>query len=144
MEQGSAEHSQFIPGVEAEFQLMTDVMTIPRPNECLVCYVFRMLDYGCDGHYWLRRFRDLRSPRATALERRVERLGGYCDCEMIMNAYRPNPSPWSLDDEFDDEEEQEWPVYEEGKPPCAGVRSNSTRSCSLWIAKNEIYWGCRF
>lgn len=136
MEQGSTGDSLFSAAVEGEFQALTEAMIMPRQNECLVCYVFRMLAYGCSGHHWLRRFRDTRAPRATALESRVERLGGYCDCEMIMNAFHPSPSPWYFYDE-EGREVGERPDGEE-KPACAGVRSNSTRHCSLWVAKNEF------
>ena len=33
-------------------------------------------------------------PRATALEHRLGRMGGYCDCEIFMNAYTPHHDLW--------------------------------------------------
>jgi hypothetical protein len=65
----------------------------PGENECLRCYLLRMLhESGCDGtHRWTLRWRDARAPRASGLIRGLERRGGYCDCEVIFNAYPGYP-----------------------------------------------------
>ena len=62
---------------------------LPGPRECLVCFVERMVvAYGCGNRlHWAALWRDRRAPRATALERRLQRSGGYCDCEVLANAY---------------------------------------------------------
>ena len=63
-------------------------LTVPgRDGECLLCFVARMLDdFGCDTTLrFAKHYRDLRAPRATALEARLGRIGGFCDCEIFMN-----------------------------------------------------------
>ncbi len=66
-----------------------------RPGECLCCYVGRLLDeYGCGCTLRFgRQHRDAVAPRATALERRLGYVGGYCDYEIVLNG-------WSLDQRF--------------------------------------------
>ena len=56
----------------------------------LVCFVDRMVaEHGCDGSLlWSVRFRDLRSPTATALENPLPRTG-RCDCMVLQKAYTP-------------------------------------------------------
>ena len=96
-------------------------LTEPDGAECLFCFVARMLDeHGCDTTLrWALRFRDLRAPRATGLERRLSRMGGFCDCEIFLNgmtlaprrvaplvqlppAYAPVAFPgWSADETTD-------------------------------------------
>lgn len=56
----------YTAGMEQELRVLSVAITEPLPGECLVCYVVRMLDFGCKGHRWLERYRDLRAPRATA------------------------------------------------------------------------------
>ncbi len=62
-------------------------LTEPDGAECLFCFVARMLgEHGCDTTLrWATRYRDLRAPRATALENRLFRMGGFCDCEIFLN-----------------------------------------------------------
>ncbi|HKS47124.1 MAG TPA: DUF2695 domain-containing protein [Amycolatopsis sp.] len=88
----------------------------PQDRECLTCYLGRMLaDFGCDDTLrWAKRWRDLRAPRATALERRLADKGGYCDCEVAMNVCP-----------------EQMPSPEDALPkPCAGVsRRGSTKPC---------------
>ena len=115
-----------------------DILAV-RPGECLCCYVGRLLDeYGCDCTLrFARQYRDAVAPRATALERRLGYVGGYCDCEIFLNG-------WSLDRTF-------WtPVREVTKdgivmqeeadeprelPPCATVRRGSIRPCRNWVRR---------
>ena len=107
-------------------------LTAPRPQECLACYVLRMLnEFGCDTTL---RFavahRDLRAPRATALEERLGRMGGFCDCEILLNGVRRAPHLRTYD-EFGDE------VAGEPMPECAGVRRGSTQGCSHWVRRRS-------
>ncbi len=128
----------------------------PEPLECLICYVHRMLlEFGCDCRLrFAAHYRDVRAPRATSLERRLGRMGGFCDCEIFFNSFELRPRYWVPDlaaaldefeddredeleqdekDEFgeDDEDEQErtWP---KPLPACRGVRAGSTQPCALW------------
>lgn len=86
----------------------------PGEHECLRCYLLRMLDEsGCDGsHRWTLRWRNARAPRASGLISRLQRQGGYCDCEVIFNAMPDYPEVDSI-------------------LPCAGVPEGSTRPCDL-------------
>ena len=102
--------------VEAELAEMSSRLTEPGERECLRCFLLRMLEqFGCDGtHRWTVRWRDLRSPGAKGLIRRLERQGACCcDCEVILNVY---------------------PYYPHTGPllPCAGVlRAGSSVPCDL-------------
>ncbi len=101
-------------------------LTDPHEGECVFCYVYRMLEFGClpDRFTWARRWRDLRAPRATGLERRLEARGGFCDCEIFINGWRPRDLP------FDEHGE---PVYPAVMPRCRRGRRGSTQPCSLWV-----------
>jgi len=57
--------------IERELRHLSIQITQPKPRECLHCYVYRMLEFGCTGLRWAKRYRDLRAPRATALDRRL-------------------------------------------------------------------------
>ena len=77
-----------VTDTERELRILSTALTEPHERECLLCYVHRMLEYGCTGLRWAVRYRDLRAPRATAMERRLGEKGGYCDCEIFLNGYR--------------------------------------------------------
>ncbi|NVM96497.1 DUF2695 domain-containing protein [Arthrobacter sp. AETb3-4] len=113
--------------MESELHQLSEAMTMPRPRECLACYVLRMLEFGCHGRHWMGRYRAMRAPRATALERRMAQKGGYCDCEMLMNVVFPNPRYFRVDEDGD--------IVIDPKPPCLGVRGGSTQPCALWVGR---------
>ncbi len=104
----------------------------PNADECVLCYLARMLQsHGCDTTLrWARRWRDARLPRATGLERRFEARGGYCDCEVVMNA-------WTLQAAADapDVADGVWRF-----PPCAGVSAQSSEPCDLWEPVRRRRW----
>ncbi|MFG6402317.1 DUF2695 domain-containing protein [Microbacterium sp. P04] len=109
----------------------------PEEGECLVCFVNRMLNaFGCDNTLrFARAWRDERAPRATSLEERLADRGGFCDCEILYNAYWPAGHLWSVEqwnDLADGGQE-----YTEGAPPetmpsCELSRKGSTKPCGLW------------
>lgn len=108
----------------------------PDPGECLLCYVHRMLlEFGCDGQLrFAAHYRDARAPRAIGLERRMGRVGGYCDCEVFMNGFELRAEYWVFEvapgqdeDVYDGE-----PTWPDPLPPCTGVRAGSAQPCSLW------------
>jgi len=137
----SIDRSGAAPEVQEAERVLADASVAllrPEQGECLLCYVHRMLvAFGCDGRLrFSGHFRDVRAPRATALERRLGRTGGYCDCEIFLNGYDLREVYWVPDateppEEFEDEgdEEQTWPQQ---LPPCTGVRAGSTQPCRLW------------
>ena len=117
---------------------MTDTFPIDRPRhdddppsphaqECVLCFIARMLQtHGCDTTLrWARRWRDVRLPRATGLERRFESRGGFCDCEVVMNG-------WTLQACADDEEST--------FPPCLGVSARSSQPCDHWEPLRRGGW----
>jgi Protein of unknown function (DUF2695) len=113
-------------------------LTTPRPEECLYCYVNRMLEeHGCDCSLrWARHYRDKQAPRATALERRLGYLGGYCDCEIFLNGMTVKTE---LLTGTDDEDPQ--PTWPEPFPACPGVRAGSTQPCAVWVRRSRShYW----
>jgi hypothetical protein len=121
---------------ENHLRQLAHALTDPRDGECLLCYVFRMLDHGCTGLRWARRYRDLRAPRATALERRLGRMGGYCDCEIFLNGVELAEEYWVPGEEETDlygDVTLTDPTYPDPMPPCHGVRAGSTQGCGLWV-----------
>jgi hypothetical protein len=97
----------------------------PSPDECLLCYVARMLEFGCDKDLnWTRRWRDLRMPEDTGLERRLEERGSYCDCEVLLNG-------WDLAEDMqlpDEDGELTWPAR---WADCAG--GEAAQPCANWV-----------
>lgn len=117
-------------------------LTDPAEGECLLCYVHRMLEHGCHGLRWALRYRDLRAPRATALERRLQEKGASCDCEVFLNAYQLQEEHLVLGALLD---VGGFPVgevleYPHPMPPCRGVRAGSTRPCALWRRQHLCRW----
>jgi hypothetical protein len=104
-------------------------LTTARPGECLACFVARMLrSFGCDTTLrWAREFRGQRAPRATALERRLESMGGFCDCEIFLNGISMIDRLLVTDPATG--EPERWPKE---LPSCEGVRPGSTRWCGVW------------
>ena len=94
----------------------------PAADECLVCFVLRHVERaGCDNTLrWARAYRDAVAPADHGLERRLEALGGYCDCEILMNAVVPASGG----------DDDDWPDV---LPACAGVRRGSTVPCRQWV-----------
>lgn len=136
MEGNLPDSGNMAAGVEEELRELSEAMTRPRPHECLVCYVFRMMEYGCRGQQWMKRYRDLCAPLATALERRIARVGGFCDCEMLMNSFLPSPRYFETDEDGD--------VISQPMLACLGVRAGSTQPCRLWVGRREYQWGYRY
>lgn len=128
--------------LETELRVMAEHLTLPREGECLVCHVYRMLEFGCTGARWITRFRDLRAPRATALLDRLMSRGACCDCEMLYNAYelrerfRTRPTHALIyDPAYPDDPpmiEEEDPGSPDPMPACLTVRRGSTQPCGLW------------
>ncbi len=126
---------------EDELRTMAAGLTDIRPGECMLCYVYRMLEFGCTGLRWATHYRDTRAPKVRDLNRKLGRMGGFCDCEIFMNAFEPSHAAYPArtpitrgDDELDDDLEQEidreWPAV---MPPCRGTVPGSIRGCSLWL-----------
>ena len=115
------------PAPQRHLVLVGDVAA-PWPVECLACYVWRMLDeLGCNATLrWSRRWRDARAPRATALERRLSKAGGFCDCELFLNVWVPRTSPAPR--------AARETSSEAFRQPCRGVRRGSSQPCDLWVA----------
>jgi Protein of unknown function (DUF2695) len=127
---------------ENELRVLSGALTDPHDGECLLCYVYRMLEHGCTGLRWALRYRDLRAPRATALEARLGQKGGYCDCEIFMNAYQPADELWTPGREQDEGGLTYWIDAEppQQMPPCRGVRAGSTKGCTLWVRRWRGAW----
>ena len=124
-----------VADTENQLRVLSTALTDPHERECLLCYVHRMLEYGCTGLRWATRYRDLRAPRATALERRLGDRGGFCDCEIFLNGYQPARDLWTPGGGVDEDGhtydvEPDWP---EQLPACRGVRTGSTQGCTIWV-----------
>jgi hypothetical protein len=120
--------------IERELRHLALEITQPKPRECLHCYVYRMLEFGCSGLRWARRYRDMMAPRATALDRRLMSKGACCDCEIFMNGWSLRRAYRTYDPEGEEYE------YPEELPDCKGVRAGSVQPCGLWAAQSRYRW----
>jgi hypothetical protein len=115
--------------IERELRHLSVELTQPKLGECMHCYVYRMLEFGCNGLRWAERYRNLKAPRATALHRRLMSKGAGCDCEIFMNG-------WSLRRTYQQwDPETEECSYPEELPACQGVRAGSVQPCGLWTTQ---------
>ena len=120
--------------IERELRHLALEITQPKPGECLHCYVYRMLEFGCTGLRWARRYRDMMAPRATALDRRLMSKGACCDCEIFMNGWSLRRAYRTYDPEAEEYE------YPEELPDCKGVRAGSVQPCGLWAVQSRYRW----
>lgn len=131
-----------IDDTETYLRRLAAELTDPREGECLLCYVYRMLAHGCTGLRWAKRYRDLRAPRATALERRLGRVGGYCDCEIFVNGYDLRPEHLERKPGYavvGGVLTYGEPMYPSPMPHCFGAGRGSTRPCGLWARRPRGY-----
>lgn len=109
---------------------------VPHAGECVVCFVDRMTHaHGCSGELmWARMWRDRSAPRATALERRLGSKGGFCDCEVLINAYVRREYVRARLSQSGDEDGEQVP------PPCLGVAKGSSQPCHQWTTWRRGSW----
>ena len=97
--------------------------------------------YGCsDRLLWPTIWRDRCAPRATALERRLRSHGGYCDCEVLMNAVvrrehvasRGRYGAWT-----DEDEALQLSPASRPAPVCGRV---SSQVCTRWYERRRGSW----
>jgi hypothetical protein len=131
--------NQLVAEIENELRAIATALTNPHEGECLLCYVRRMLEFGCIGLRWARHYRDLRAPRATALEARLGRKGGFCDCEVFMNGFELAPEHWVPAQEYVEGgvTYQGDPSYPDPFPACTRVGAGSTQGCALWVPRRR-------
>ena len=103
----------------------------PVEHECLACYLYRAVcAQGCDGtNLFLLSYRDASAPRATAIDRKMQLLGGFCDCEVLANAIRPITR------------EAIQAVDNDENLVCKGVRRGTIQPCEHWLMRRGVQWG---
>jgi hypothetical protein len=121
--------------LEQELAAVSLAMTQPYDDECVLCYAYRMvLAFGCDRTLrWVRRWRDLRRPRATGIERRMRSRGGFCDCEVFSNG-------WTLREELMEMCPHGDLREPDPMPECAGAGPRSTQPCTNWVTWGHSPW----
>ncbi len=124
-----------IDTLERELRRTSAQLTVPAEHECLPCYVYRMLEFGCTGLRWATHYRDLKAPRATALAGNLMSLGAGCDCEIFYNAYSYRPAYLVADPDTGD------PDFPQDPPPCLNVRRGSVQPCALWVRRRGAFHG---
>ena len=74
--------------LEAALVQTSERLTAPRPDECLLHYLQRMLsEFGCAGHRFTKRWSEGRKVRGRPVLVWARETGGCCcDCEVIMNS----------------------------------------------------------
>lgn len=78
-----------VDDVESELRSTSAALVAVHEDECLFCYLGRMLPaHGCDGtlRFALCWARSRRLP-VPGFRRWLNGNGGYCDCEVIMNVF---------------------------------------------------------
>lgn len=108
----------------------------PHPNECLLCYVSRLLHVlGCDKTLRIaERFRGVNAPRATAMERRLKQIGAPCDCQVeAVHGIRSSVITYedTLAEQFPDAPQSDTA----SRFGCYGVRKGSTQPCLGWMRR---------
>jgi uncharacterized protein DUF2695 len=83
----------FVVGdVDQHVSFLADELTQVNDEECLYCYLTRMLDaFGCPTgtHRWTERWIAAQPRSAGWVLDWAKRNGGCCcDCEVVMNAFR--------------------------------------------------------
>lgn len=75
---------------EQHVRAVSEQLTRPARPECLLCYLNRLVqEFGCDGTLrWSKRWADSQPGGKRFSPKRLERGGGFCDCEVIMNVFR--------------------------------------------------------
>ncbi|MCU6481212.1 hypothetical protein QO003_002451 [Arthrobacter silviterrae] len=110
-------------------------------NECLFCYVYRMVElHGCFSFQWAQQYLDIRAPRSRGTLRKLEACGGFCDCEIIMNVVSANEPLWNVQD-YGDDFDGFGMSEPEDKPPCHGVGTGSVSPCALWDGRGAFRRG---
>ncbi|MFY9678287.1 DUF2695 domain-containing protein [Glutamicibacter protophormiae] len=103
----------------------------PVDRECLPCYLYRVAGTEpCAANLRaLMHYRDYSAPRATALERKIKLLGGFCDCEVLLNVFRPitDEAARAMDEGMD--------------MVCKGTRRGSIQPCEQWMMRRGVQWG---
>ncbi|WP_420713919.1 DUF2695 domain-containing protein [Arthrobacter sp. H14-L1] len=125
MEESRDGQQSTVAKLENQLPERSTLLTMPGLGECLACYVQRMLNFGCLGLRWVTLYRDQTAPRSTALVRNLGRMGAFCDCEIFLNAYEPNPEHFEPD--------QYGEIVDQPSQPCRGVRQGSVQPCQLWL-----------
>lgn len=113
--------------VDRAFWQLTTPLVVPEANECLVCFLVRVVPIlEPDGLAMTRRFRDTNAPRATNLGGRLMQMGIFGDALLLQCGVIANSSIWQV---------VRCPDcgIPEGAPPCCGVRKGSTQPCQLWF-----------
>ncbi|PZS25597.1 MAG: hypothetical protein DLM59_19925 [Pseudonocardiales bacterium] len=78
---------------EQHVREVAEQITAPREGECLLCYACRQVrDFGCDGTLrWGTRWHGAQHRRPRSFVKRLQRQGGYCDCQVLMDVFRHYP-----------------------------------------------------
>ncbi len=82
--------TDIVDELERSLRALAEGLVACQPDECLYCYLLRMLDaLGCDNTLrWAERWRDQQSASYTWLLGWLRRNGGYCDCEAVINVFK--------------------------------------------------------
>lgn len=129
-----------IEELEAELRALAHNITEPHERECSLCYVLRMLNqFGCTGLRWTNAYVRQRAPKVTGFQKRLGDRGGFCDCEIFLNAYRPRPGVL-IRCRADCEDCDDGECERGSLPACRGARRGSTKPCELWVPRRSLRW----
>jgi hypothetical protein len=77
--------------VEGKLRALSEQLTGVADGECLYCYLVRMFEeVGCaGGHRHSQRWAAAQPRPMTRLVDWFVANGGWCDCEVVLNVFRP-------------------------------------------------------
>jgi uncharacterized protein DUF2695 len=81
--------TETVDEAERELRRLAEGLNVADPDECLYCYLVRVLEhFGCDNTLcWTERWRDQQPTPYGWLIGWVRRNGGFCDCEVLFNVF---------------------------------------------------------
>ena len=121
-----AGESSIDEAVDRLFRQLTNPLINPHHNECLVCFLLRVVPLlEPSGFAMTRRYRDSNAPRAIKLGDRLEQLGISGDFQLLQAGVVCNSNIWEV------ERCPDCGVPADA-PYCFGVRKGSTQPCELW------------
>lgn len=118
--------------IERRFWQLTDTITVPHHNECIVCFLMRtMALLSQSGFAMAATFQRHNAPRATQLATRLMRMGIFSDCQLLQGAVVVNQAIWAADCCPDC-------GIPYDVPDCLEVRHGSTQPCKLWRWRVDV------
>ena len=95
---GPNDHGTCENEADREFLQLRNSMGTPRYNECLVCFLGRVIAMLEPAGFTMTQvFRTTNAPRATNLGERLSHLGIYGDAQLLQTGVVANSTIWEVE-----------------------------------------------